>query len=325
MSLLILEPIEAEVMQWLSERHAVHYAPELATEPQALKGMLHQAQGLIVPPSVALDAGLIRMAPKLRVVGRMSAGAENIDLEACRASRIEVVRSLTATAAAEAEFVIGALLALLRRVPVQSSDGMWVGRELGCATIGLIGMTPASRMLAQILPVFGTRVLGYDPSLHQNDALWAQWGIEPLPLKDLMEQSDGVSVQLAYFQRYRGLIGERVLGFARPSQVLVSLGHSALFDENALADALQSGRILAAWFDSVEPGLMEPGRPLYAAPGLQVTPRVASTTRESRTRAAWGIARRIDELLMIPPEPAADFRSTTPAALPDPVGESRWR
>ncbi|WIT10843.1 NAD(P)-dependent oxidoreductase [Paucibacter sediminis] len=325
MSLLILEPLELEVMQWLSERHPVHYAPELALEPQALKGLLHQAQGLVLPPSVALDASLIRMAPKLRVVGRMSAGAENIDLEACRAARVEVVRSLTATAAAEAEFVIGALLALLRRVPVQSTDGMWVGRELGCATIGLIGMTPASRMLAQILPVFGTRVLGYDPSLHQNDPLWAQWGIEPLPLKDLMEQSDGVSVQLAYFQRYRGLIGERVLGFARPSQVLVSLGHSALFDEQALAEALHSGRVLAAWFDSVEPGLMEPGRPLYGAPGLQVTPRVASTTRESRTRAAWGIARRIDELLMIPPEPAAEFRSTTPAALPDPVAEQRWR
>ncbi|QPF73444.1 phosphoglycerate dehydrogenase [Roseateles sp. DAIF2] len=325
MSLLIVEPLEAEVMQWLAERHAVHYAPELAADAQALRAALLQVQGLVLPPNVPLDVHLLRQAPKLRVVARMSAGLENIDIDACRAARIEVVRSLTATASAEAEFVIGALLALLRRVPVQASDGMLVGRELGCSTIGLIGMSPAARMLAQLLPAFGTRVIGYDPSLHQSEPLWAQWGIEPLPLRELMEQSDGVSVQLGYFLRYRGLIGERVLGFAKQGQVLVSIAHSAVFDEQALADAMGSGRILAAWFDSLEPGLLEPGRPLHGLAGLQVTPRLASTTRESRVRAAWGVARRMDELLAAPPAPVAEFRPTYPADLPEPADASRWR
>lgn len=311
-------------MQWLSERHPVQFAPELAAEPGALREALHGVQALIVPPSVAVDTNLLRAAPRLRVVGRMSGGAENIDQDACRAARVEVVRSLTATAAAEAEFAIGALLAMLRRVPVQSSDGMLVGRELGCATVGLIGLSASARMLAQLLPAFGTRVVGYDPSMHHNDPLWAQWGIEPLPLRELMEQSDALSVQLAYFPRYRGLIGERVLSFAKSAQVLVNMAHSALFDELALADALNSGRILAAWFDTVEPGLMEPGRPLYGAQGLQVTPRLAGTTRESRTRAAWGVARRIDELLALAPEPQGEFRMTSPAELPEP-SDRRWR
>ncbi|MBV8502812.1 MAG: phosphoglycerate dehydrogenase [Paucibacter sp.] len=325
MSLLIVEPLEADVMQWLSERHVVQYAPELAVEPGALREALQGIQAAILPPAVAVDITLLRAAPRLRVLGRMSGGAENIDMEACRAARVEVVRSLTATAAAEAEFAIGALLAMLRRVPVESSDGMLVGRELGCATVGLVGMSPAARMLAQLLPSFGTRVVGYDPSLHQNDPLWAQWGIEPLSLRDLMEQCDGLSVQLAFFPRYRGLIGERVLSFAKPGQVLVSLGHSALFDDLALANALNSGRVLAAWFDSLEPGMLEPGRPLYGAQGLQVTPRLAGTTRESRTRAAWGVARRIDELLAIPPEPHAEFRVSAPVGLGEFGERRRWR
>jgi len=325
MSLLIVEPLEAEVVQWLAQRHAVQYLPELATDLQALRAALHQVQGLVLPPNVALDLGLLRAAPRLRVVGRMSAGLENIDMDACRAARIEVVRSLTATASAEAEFVIGALLALLRRVPVQASDGMLVGRELGCATVGLIGMSPAARMLAQLLPAFGTRVIGYDPSLHQSEPLWAQWGIEPVSLRELMESSDGVSVQLGYFLRYRGLIGERVLSFAKPSQVLVSIAHSAVFDEQALADAMGSGRILAAWFDSLEPGLLEPGRPLHGLASLQVTPRLAGTTRESRVRAAWGMARRMDELLAAPPQPVAEFRPTYPADLPELATAPRWR
>ena len=325
MSLLIVEPLEADVMQWLAERHPVQFAPEFANDPTGLRAALHQTQGVILPPAVAVDVSLLRSAPRLRVIGRMSAGGENIDLDACRAARVEVIRSATATASAEAEFAIGALLAMLSRVPVQASDGMWVGRELGCVTVGLIGLTPASRMLAQLLPVFGTRVVGYDPSVHQSDPVWAQWGIEPLPLHELMEQCEALSVQLAYFPRYRGLIGERVLGFAKQGQVVVSIGHSALFDDVALADALNSGRILAAWFDSLEPGLLEGGRTLANAPGLQVTPRLASTTRESRTRAAWGVARRIDELLSMPREAPGDFRSTAPAVLPDPAADRRWR
>lgn len=325
MNLLILEALEADVMQWLAERHPVQFSPELALDPVGLRDALSHAQGVILPASVPLDAAMLRAAPRLRVVGRMSAGAESIDLDACRAAHVEVVRSITATASAEAEFVIGALLALLRRVPVASTDGMWVGRELGCATVGLLGMSPAARMLAQLLPAFGTRVVGYDPSLHENDALWSTWGIEPLPLRELMERSDALSIQLSYFARYRGLLGDRVLSYAKPSQVHVCLSHSALYEEHALAAALQSGQVLAAWLDSAEPGLTEPGRALHDMPNLQLTPRLAATTRESRTRAAWGVARRMDELLAVPPEPITDFRTTSPAELPDLADDSPWR
>ena len=328
MSLLILEPLETEVMQWLSERQDLRFAPELAAQPGLLREALLQTRALILPPSVAVDVALLRSAPKLRVVGRMSAGGENIDLDACRSAQVEVIRSTTATGNAEAEFVIGALLSLLRRVPVQSSDGMWVGRELGCSTVGLIGMTSAARTLAQLLPAFGTRVVGYDPSLHQSDPLWAQWGIESLALRELMEQSDGVSVQLAYFPRYRGLIGERVLGFSKPGQVLVSIAHAALLDDAALAEALHSGRLLAAWLDSLEPGMQDPGRPLHGLAALQVTPRLAATTRESRARAAWGVARRIDELLADSPEPAGELRAGVVSpqdVLSGPSALRRWR
>jgi D-3-phosphoglycerate dehydrogenase/(S)-sulfolactate dehydrogenase len=127
----------------------------------------------------------------------------------------------------------------------------------------------------------------------------------------LLEQSDAVSVQLSYFSRYHGLLGERFLSHCRPNQVLVSIAHSALFDEAALADVLASGRLAAAWFDSMEPGALEPGRPLHDVDTLQITPRVASTTRESRNRSAWAVARRIDELLTIAPSGRRDFRSTT--------------
>src|SRR5204862_1685707 len=140
---------------------------------------LYNVRGLIIPPSVSLDPQALHYAPVLRVVGRVSAGVENIDLEACGRAGIEVVRSLTATAQAEAEFMIGALLSLLRRVPVVGADGMLVGRELGSATVGLVGMAPAARSMAQLLGGFGSRVIGYDPSVHASDGAWERWKVKP--------------------------------------------------------------------------------------------------------------------------------------------------
>ncbi len=313
MDVLIVEPLEPEVMQWLGERHAVRYAPELAHDPRSLRQALFNVRALIIPPSVALDAQVLHYAPVLRAVGRLSSGAENIDLDACGRAGVEVVRSITASAVAEAEFMVGALLAMLRRVPVLNAEGLLVGRELGGSTVGLIGMVPAARSLAQLLGAFGSRVVGYDPSVHASDNVWGRWRVEPLPLRDLMEQCDGVCVQLAYFTRYQGLIGERFLPFCKPNQVLVSVAHSSLFDQDALAEVLATGRMAAAWFDSMEPGALDPGRPLHDIDTLQITPRVAGTTRESRIRSAWAVARRIDELLTAPAMPQrAQLKSKAP-------------
>ena len=311
MDLLIVEAIEEDVVRWLDARHSVRYEPALAQDPRAFRQALYNVRALVLPPSIAIDAQALHYAPVLRAVGRVSAGAENIDLDACARAGVEVVRSATATAQAEAEFVIGALLSLLRRVPVVGSDGMLVGRELGAATVGLIGMSPAARSMAQLLGAFGSRVNGYDPSLHSSDSVWERWRVKPLGLRELLESSDAVCVQLSYFSRYHGLLGERFLPFSKPNQVIVSIAHSGLFDEAALAEAMGSGRIAAAWFDSLEPGALDEGRPLAGIDTLQVTPRVASTTRESRLRSAWAVARRVDEILTLTPAPKREFKATT--------------
>ena len=314
MDVLIVEPLDPEVMHWLVARHAVRYAPDLARDPRSLRQVLYNVRSMIIPPSVALDAETLHHAPMLRAVGRLSSGAENIDLDACARAGVEVVRPANASAAAESEFLIGALLQMLRRVPVVNAEGLLVGRELGGSTVGLIGLAPAARPLAQLLGAFGARVIGYDPAVHATDSLWSRWHVEPVGLRELMEQSEAVCVMLSYFSRYHGLLGERFLPFCRPHQVLASIAPSSLFDEAALAEVLGSGRMAAAWFDSMEPGLIEPGRPLHDIDTLQITPRVASTTRESRIRSAWSVARRIDELLSAPARHGGDTRSAVSPA-----------
>ena len=305
MDVLSVEPLDGDVLSWLGARHAVQVAPELAHDSGAFRKALALARAVIVPPTVAIDAATLKGASRLRIVGRLSGGADNIDLAACAQAGVEVARPASAAAQAEAEFIIAALLQMLRRVPVLNAEGLLLGRELGGSVVGLIGMTPAVRHLAPLLAAFGAQVLAYDPGVHASDPVWARLGLEPLGLRELLRQSDAVCVLLSYFPRYIGLFGERLLGECKPDQVLVSLSHSSLFNEAALARTLREGPLAAAWFDSMEPGALDPGRPLFHIDTLQVTPRISGLTLQSRKRSAWALVTRIDELLAVPAR--ADF------------------
>ncbi|WP_348752429.1 NAD(P)-dependent oxidoreductase [uncultured Aquincola sp.] len=297
MDVLILDTFDAQVMQWLSDRHRVHHAPELAHDPEGLRHALITTSALVAPASMRIDGQLLSAAPHLRAVARIGTGsAAPIDFDACERAGVEVVRNGAAHAAAHAEFAIGALLAQWRHGEGALAAG-GEAREIGGATVGLFGMQPGSRALASLLQAFGARVVGYDPSLHASDALWVRWQVEPLPLRDFMAACDAVCVLLPMFSRYRGLLGERVLASCKPGQALVSLTHASVFDEPALAEAMGDGRVAGVWFDDAEPELLEPGRPLHGLPGLHVSPRLAQATRESRERSAWAVARRIDALL----------------------------
>ena len=208
------------------------YAPELAQQPHAFRERCMRVRSVIIPPSVALDAATLQRAPQLRIVGRLSAGAENIDIEACARAGIEVVRPASASAAAEAEFVIGALLQMLRRVPIIGEDGLLVGRELGGLTVGLVGMTATVKPLQQLLQAFGARVAGLRPGGARLGPdlvaleVSSRWGCAsccrpatPLRAADLLPALRRPVRRAA----------------ARPSaastRCWVSLAHSSLFDE----------------------------------------------------------------------------------------------
>lgn len=299
MDLLIAEPLEAEVLRWLQARHDCVYAPRLTEDRKRFGDTLAQARAVMLPAQVPVNPRVLARAPMLRAIGRIVGGQEQVDLDACARAGVEVLRSPEACAPAEAEFMLGALLALLRPNPL--APHRIVGRELAHCTVGLIGMGPGARRLATVLQSLGTQVRGYDPALHPSSPQWPRWGVQPLGLRELFEQSDAVCLHLPIYSRYIGLLGDRVLPSCKPGQVLVSVSPVALFDETVLAELLNSGRMAAVWLDCVAPGTLEPGQPLHGATGLQTTPRLGSYTREARLRSAWGVARQVHDVLRSTP------------------------
>jgi phosphoglycerate dehydrogenase-like enzyme len=317
---LILEPLQEDARQWLADRHSVRLAPELAADATALRRELYNVRTVVLPTEVAVTEQLLGFAPRLRALARLSVGIQNIDADACRRANVEVVRSLNAHAQACAEYMVTAILGLFRRgfsVMVRERDvaALPLGREVHGATIGLIGMSPTARVLAMLLKSFGARVIGYDPALHASDPSWAREGVEPVPMNQVMALSDAVCVQLTYASRYRGLISAHVLKHGKPGQVMVCIARHWLFDQDALAAELRSGRIEAAIFDSADQDIKAPGSPFHGLKNFFVTPQMSVRTREARSRATWYIVRRLDEILRLDNQRASDLTPTRPNAL----------
>lgn len=302
MEIVLLEDLAVDARQWLAARHQVDFRPELQHDPLALRRRLYKTEALVVPPSLRITSELLDFAPKLVVIGRIYEGADNIDFEACQRRRVRVVQASTATARATAEFMLGSLLSLFRPRAYASANGASVppmrpGREINDSVIGLFGLSPPAQMLAPMLLAMGARVVGYEPALHRSSELWSRLGVQPLAINDMLQTADAVAMQIVYVSRYHGLVGERLLSACKPGQLWACASRASIFDLQALAQTLRSGRIAALNLDSDDPVLANPENPLQGLPNLQITARVAPRTQESWLRGSWFLADRLHETL----------------------------
>ncbi len=298
MKLLIVEKLEKDVMDWLGSRYQTRFAPELAADVRGLRLALQDVQAVVLPESFRVDGAWLLHAPELRVAARLSA-AEPSERVACEQAGVQWANSSLSNSKAEAEFMLGGLLSLFRRVAVTSVNGAWLGRELGASTVGLLGLSRASKPLVQWLTSMGAKAIGYDPELPANAPVWSRWGIQHVPVQELLQQSDALCIQLN--AQHAELLSEARLRFCKRNQVWVSTAPMGVVDQPAVVQALSRGALAAAWFDAVSPLISTAPA---AAAGLrqlgnvQLTAGLAGQTLEAFVRAGWEVARRVDQLLL---------------------------
>jgi (S)-sulfolactate dehydrogenase len=182
MRVLIAEFMDEAAVAALARRHDAHYAPELVEHRDALLAAVAGADALIVRNKTRVDAGLLAAAARLRVVGRLGVGLDNIDLPGCAARGIEVLPATGANALAVAEYVIATALLLLRGAYFSTeavAAGRWPratligGRELHGKTLGLVGFGSVGRATGRLARALGMTTLGFDAHIALNAALWA--------------------------------------------------------------------------------------------------------------------------------------------------------
>lgn len=303
--ILLLDALVPEAVTWLQTRHSVEYRPELADDLIALRKVAYKTRGIVFPRQTIVTRGFLDFLPKLKAVGRLHIGTDNIDIDACKERDIKVVHASSANVRSNAEYLLSSLLLLCRRGLVSALMGhkhpsAQIGRELHGSTVGILGLAPAAHTLAGMLSGLGVRLIGYDPAVHHTAPVWERLGIQPVSLHELVSQADAVSVQMVYATRYRGFVNAKLLAACRRDQLWVGISRSDLFEEAALAAALGDGRIEACILDGVEPGFVGDTSPLKGLKNLFATPRLGSYTREARLRASWYVAHRMHEAIGAP-------------------------
>jgi D-3-phosphoglycerate dehydrogenase / 2-oxoglutarate reductase len=312
MKLLIVEKLEKDVLDWLGSRYQTRFAPELAADTRGLRLALHDVEAVVLPSSINVDSMWLLQAPVLRVLCRLSDSSDVQERVACEQAGVLWVGSSLSGSRAQAEFMLSSMLSLLRKVPTAMVDGHWMGRELGGSTVGLLGLSRASKPLAQWLANMGAKVVGWDPDLPPDDAVWSRWGIAHLTQQSLVQQADALCIQWSSSQRL--CLDEQLMSFCKRHQVWVSTSPLSVLPLPALTRSLSSGMLAAAWIDAgvvVNTAVDEDAQALVSLPQVQLTNQIATRTLGAWQRAGWEVARRLDQLLA----PQITRSSPAPQAL----------
>jgi len=268
---------------------------ELYRDRTRLLEEVADADAIFIRNRTRVDADLIAAARRLRVVGRLGVGLDNIDMDGCAEAGIRVVPAVGANAVSVAEYVIGAMLILTRGIYGMTGSmvsGDWprqghaFGHEVAGKTMGLIGYGSIARHVASRAGALEMQVAGFDPYLDVDDPVWGS--VERLDLDSLLAAADVISLHVPLNDETRNLIDDAALSKMRPGAVLINTSRGGTVDETALAAALREGRLGGAALDvfDTEPLGPGPAATFAGVPNLLLTPHVAGNTHESVDRVA---------------------------------------
>jgi (S)-sulfolactate dehydrogenase len=303
--IIISEFMDEAAIDSLRRDYRVHYAPHLADAPDELRDLARTSRALIVRNRTQVNRTLLSACERLRVVGRLGVGLDNIDLAGCRERDVRVMPATGANDVAVAEYVIAGLLMLLRGAYLTSAavaSGEWprqqlIGRELGGTRLGLVGFGGIAREVAARARALGVTVTAYDPYLAADADAWGSLAERCDTLTTLLESSDAVSLHVPLTQSTRHLIGAEQIERMRRGAVLINTSRGGIVQERALADALHSGHLGGAMLDVFEAEPLPAGSALEGVPNLILTPHIAGVTRESNVRVSEVTAANVRKVL----------------------------
>lgn len=281
----------------------VLYDPQLVDNPDALRSALADCRGLLVRNRTQVRSALLDAAPRLEVVGRLGVGLENIDLAACASRGLPVYPATGTNDETVAEYVMGALLVMLRAGAFHATDavlaGQWPrtrligGRDAKGMTLGLVGFGSISRQVARRAAAFGMRVLASDPFVPAGHPAWDEFSVERRELLPMLAESRIVSIHVPMTPQTRGMIDAASLAAMPRESYLVNTARGGIVDERALVDALRSGQLAGAVLDVVDWEPLPADSTLVGAPNLILSPHIAGITRDANQRASVLTARNV--------------------------------
>ncbi len=259
--------------------------------------------GLIIRSGTTVTENILKAAKNLKVVGRAGVGVDNVDIESATRHGVIVMNTPSANTIATAEHALALMLSVSRHiVPAHNSlaAGEWKrsnfgGSELRGKMLGVIGYGRVGRAVAARAKAFEMNVLVYDPYVSETVA--KETGVELANLDEVLAASDYVTLHSVLNEETQNLINTDRIALMKDSAVLINVARGGLVDADAVATALDEGKLSAAGLDvfAVEPP-KESNR-LVNHPKVVHTPHLGASTAEAQRDVAIDVATQVVEAL----------------------------
>ena len=263
-------------------------------EKADLPGIIGDYDVLIVRSATKVKGELLDKAKKLKVIGRAGEGLDNVDYEKTKAMGITLVNTPHVSYMSVAELTIGYVLALARRI-VQGTmslrEGKWekeelIGSEVNGKTLGVIGCGYIGKAVERLAIALGMKVLPVEECAYDRF----------VPIGEMLPQADFITIHVPLTPHTLHMISAKEFGLMKKGAMLIDCSRGGVVDQEALYQALTSGKIAGVALDVFEE---EPPRDskLLRLSNVIATPHMGAQTYEAQLRASVQIAKAVIEAL----------------------------
>ena len=300
--ILVTDDIGAHGIELLTAADDVACDVETQLSAGELLDIIDGYQALIVRSATTVDENVLAAATELKVVGRAGMGVDNIDITRATQQGVIVMNTPSANSVATAEQTMALMLAASRHTaPAHASvaEGRWDrttfrGTELSGKTLGVVGFGRIGRLVAARAKAFDMELVAYDPFVSEEIA--QDTGVTLVNLDELYSVADYITLHVPSSPQTDNLISAESIEAMKPGVVIINAARGTLVDEEALAQALGSGRVAAAGIDvyRTEPPV---DNPLIGLPNVVHTPHLGASTAEAQRDVSAQISEQVLDAL----------------------------
>ncbi|MBA4490586.1 phosphoglycerate dehydrogenase [Paracoccus sp. S1E-3] len=301
---LVSDKLSETAVQIFRDRGVeVDYLPDVGKDKEKLAEIIGQYDGLAIRSATKVTDKLLENAPKLKVIGRAGIGVDNVDIPSASKKGVIVMNTPFGNSVTTAEHAIALMFAVARQLPEASASthaGKWeknrfMGVEVFNKTLGLIGAGNIGSIVADRALGLKMKVLAYDPFLSEERA--DQIGVKKVELDELLAKADFITLHVPLTDKTRNILSRENLAKTRKGVRIVNAARGGLIDEDALADALESGHVAGAALDvfATEPATESR---LFNMANVVVTPHLGASTDEAQENVALQVAEQMSDYLL---------------------------
>ena len=297
--ILVGEYIDDEAISHLKEAKDIKVDVKIGIKREEILDIIQDYDALIVRSVIKVDKELLDRAKNLKIVGRAGNGVDNINIPEATAHGVIVANTPDSNTVSACEIAIGLMIASARNIVSANNfikSGKWereifVGNELFEKTLGIIGLGRIGSLMAKRMKAFGMNLIAYDPYI--SDEIFKRNGCKKAnTLDELLKKSDVITIHTPKTNETINIINSENISKLKDGVRLVNAARGGLFNEEAVAEGLRSGKIASFGYDvhSVEP---RSECVLYEFENAIATPHIGATTYEAQRNVGTQVVKQV--------------------------------